>query len=120
MTTTNRNPWPVLLVTVLGFFMIMLDTTIVYVATPSILSGLHASLDSVLWVFNGYLLAYAVLLITAGRLGDLFGPRNLFAAGLVVFTAASALCGLSADANQLIAWRVLQGIGGALIAPQSL
>ena len=61
----NRNPWPVLLVTVLGFFMIMLDTTIVYVATPSILSSLHASLDEVLWVFNGYLLTYAVLLITA-------------------------------------------------------
>src|SRR5206468_3275939 len=110
----NRNPWPVLLVTVLGFFMIMLDTTIVYVATPSILSSLHASLDEVLWVFNGYLLTYAVLLITAGRLGDLFGPRQLFALGLVVFTAASALCGLSTDATQLIAARVLQGVGVAL------
>jgi EmrB/QacA subfamily drug resistance transporter len=120
MTTTNRNPWPVLLVTVLGFFMIMLDTTIVYVATPSILSGLHASLDEVLWVFNGYLLTYAVLLITAGRLGDLFGPRQLFAAGLIVFTAASALCGLSQDATQLIAARVIQGVGGALIAPQTI
>ena len=114
-----RNPWPVLLVTVLGFFMIMLDTTIVYVATPSILSSLHASLDQVLWVFNGYLLTYAVLLITAGRLGDLFGPRQLFALGLVVFTAASALCGLSQDAGQLIAARVIQGVGGALIAPQT-
>ena len=120
MTTSNRNPWPVLLVTVLGFFMIMLDTTIVYVATPSILSSLHASLDQVLWVFNGYLLMYAVLLITAGRLGDLFGPRQLFAAGLIVFTAASALCGLSQDANQLIAARVIQGIGAALLAPQTL
>jgi EmrB/QacA subfamily drug resistance transporter len=120
MVTTNRNPWPVLLVTVLGFFMIMLDTTIVYVATPSILSNLHASLDEVLWVFNGYLLTYAVLLITAGRLGDLFGPRQLFAAGLIVFTAASALCGLSQDATQLIAARVIQGIGGALIAPQTI
>jgi EmrB/QacA subfamily drug resistance transporter len=120
MTTSNRNPWPVLLVTVLGFFMIMLDTTIVYVATPSILSSLHASLDQVLWVFNGYLLMYAVLLITAGRLGDLFGPRQLFAAGLIVFTAASALCGLSQDANQLIAARVIQGIGAAMLAPQTL
>ena len=115
MITTNRNPWPVLLVTVLGFFMIMLDTTIVYVATPSILSSLHASLDQVLWVFNGYLLMYAVLLITAGRLGDLFGPRQLFAVGLVVFTAASALCGLSQDANHLIAARIIQGV-----APQTL
>ena len=120
MTMPNRNPWPVLLVTVLGFFMIMLDTTIVYVATPSILSGLHASLDQVLWVFNGYLLMYAVLLITAGRLGDLFGPRQLFAAGLIVFTAASALCGLSQDANQLIAARVIQGVGAAMLAPQTL
>src|SRR5207244_13395301 len=114
MTTTNRNPWPVLLVTVLGFFMIMLDTTIVYVATPSILSGLHASLDEVLWVFNGYLLTYAVLLITAGRLGDLFGPRQLFAAGLIVFTPASAPWRLSQDANQLILARVIQGVGAAL------
>src|SRR2546429_3060027 len=120
MTTANRNPWPVLLVTVLGFFMIMLDTTIVYVATPSILSSLHASLDQVLWVFNGYLLMYVVLLITAGRLGDLFGPRQLFAVGLVVFTLASALCGLSQDANQLIAARVIQGVGAALLAPQTL
>ena len=116
----TRNPWPVLLVTVLGFFMIMLDTTIVYVATPSMLSSLHASLDEVLWVFNGYLLTYAVLLITAGRLGDLFGPRQMFAVGLVVFTAASALCGFSHDATQLIAARVIQGVGGALIAPQVL
>src|SRR5438445_12220858 len=120
MIMTNRNPWPVLIGTVLGFFMVMLDTTIVYVATPSILSSLHASLDQVLWVFNGYLLTYAVLLITAGRLGDIFGPRQLFAAGLIVFTAASALCGLSQDANQLIAARVIQGVGGALIAPQTL
>jgi EmrB/QacA subfamily drug resistance transporter len=120
MTTPNRNPWPVLLVTVLGFFMIMLDTTIVYVATPSILSSLHASLDQILWVFNGYLLMYAVLLITGGRLGDLFGPRQLFAAGLIIFTAASALCGFSQDANQLIAARVIQGVGAALLAPQTL
>src|SRR5229473_2000657 len=120
MTTPNRNPWPVLLVTVLGFFMIMLDTTIVYVATPSILSSLHASLDQVLWVFNGLLLKFAVPPIPAGRLGDLFGPRQLFAAGLVVFTAASALCGLSQDANQLIAARVIQGVGAAMLAPQTL
>src|SRR5437867_9972198 len=115
-----RNPWPALLIVCLGFFMIMLDTTIVYVATPSILTSLQTSLDSVLLVFDGYVLAYAVLLITAGRLGDLFGPRSLFAAGLVLFTAASVLCGLSQDAGQLIAARVVQGVGGALLAPQSL
>src|ERR1700694_4000527 len=116
----RENPWATVMVVCLGFFMIMLDTTIVYVATPSMLTGLHASIDEVLWVFNGYLLAYAVLLITAGRLGDVFGPRNLFAVGLVVFTVASAACGLSHDAAQLIAARVVQGIGGALLAPQSL
>ena len=99
----TRRQWLVLLVTCLGFFMIMLDTTIVYVATPSMISGLHATLDQVLWVFNGYLLAYAVLLITASRLADLWGPRNLFVAGLVVFTVASTLCGLSQDSTQLIA-----------------
>src|SRR2546428_2994953 len=97
--------------------MIMLDTTIVYVATPSILTSLQTSLDSVLWVFNGYLLAYAVLLITAGRLGDLFGPRNLFAAGLLVFPAASVLCGPSQDAGRRVPARVVPGVTGALIAP---
>src|ERR1700694_1011947 len=116
----RENPWATVMVVCLGFFMIMLDTTIVYVATPAMLTGLHATVDQILWVFNGYLLAYAVLLITAGRLGDMFGPRNLFAAGLVLFTAASVACGLSHDATQLIAARVVQGIGGAMLAPQSL
>lgn len=116
----RANPWVTVLVVCLGFFMIMLDTTIVIVATPSMISGLHATIDQILWVFNGYLLAYAVLLITAGRLGDVFGPRNLFAAGLVIFTGASAACGLSHDATQLITARVVQGIGGAMLAPQSL
>src|SRR2546426_10760446 len=100
--------------------MIMLDTTIVYVATPSILTSLQTSLDSVLWVFNGYLLAYAVLLITAGRLGDLFGPRNLFAAGLVLVTAASVPCGLSQEAAPLTAARVVPGARGALLPPPPL
>ena len=119
-TTAQRNPWLVLLVLCLGFFMILLDTTIVYVATPSMLTNLHASLDAVLWVFNGYLLSYAVLLITAGRLGDIFGPKRMFLAGLALFTLASAACGLSSDANTLIAARVLQGVGGALLSPQPM
>src|SRR5437764_13760237 len=104
--TQTRNPWPILFVTVLGFFMIMLDTTIVYVATPSILSNLHASLDQILWVFNGYLLTYALLLITAGRLGDLFGPRQMVAAGPEVFSLASARCRLSRGPTQRRAARV--------------
>lgn len=116
----QNEPWGALLVICLGFFMIMLDTTIVYVATPSMITSLHTSLDAILWVFNGYLLSYAVLLITAGRLGDLWGPRTLFIAGLVVFTLSSAACGLSTTAEQLIVARVVQGIGGAMLAPQSL
>ncbi|HEX6547917.1 MAG TPA: DHA2 family efflux MFS transporter permease subunit [Candidatus Dormibacteraeota bacterium] len=120
ITRLRSNPWVTLLVLCLGLFMILLDTTIVYVATPSMLSALHASLDEVLWVFNGYLITYAVLLIPAGRLGDLFGPKRMFMAGLAVFTAASAVCGLSHDANQLIAARVIQGAGGAMLSPQTL
>jgi EmrB/QacA subfamily drug resistance transporter len=120
LQTLRSNPWVTLLVLCLGLFMILLDTTIVYVATPSMLTDLHASLDAVLWVFNGYLLAFAVLLIPAGRLGDLFGPKRLSLIGLALFTAASAACGLSSDASQLIAARVVQGAGGALLMPQML
>jgi MFS family permease len=116
----QREPWLAALIICLGFFMIMLDTTIVLVALPAIVGGLGASLDAALWVVNAYLLVYAVLLITTGRLGDVLGQRPMFAAGLVVFTIASALCGLSADAGQLIAARALQGLGGAMMAPQSL
>jgi EmrB/QacA subfamily drug resistance transporter len=104
----------------LGFFMILLDTTIVNVAIPSIIDGLHASLDQILWILNGYILVYAVLLITAGRMGDMYGPKRMFIAGLVMFTASSALCGLAQDPNQLIFFRVVQGVGGALLTPQSL
>src|SRR5450759_3265364 len=120
MAEKRTNPWVVLVVLVTGFFMIMLDTTIVNVAIPAMSAGLKISLDGILWVLNAYILVYAVLLITAGRLGDLYGRRNLFAAGLAIFTIASALCGLSQDENQLIAARVLQGVGGALLVPQTL
>ncbi len=116
----TSNPWLVLLVLTSGFFMIMLDTTIVNVAIPAMSTGLNTTLDQILWVLNAYVLVYAVLLITAGRLGDLYGQRNLFAIGLLVFTIASALCGLSQNSGQLIAARVLQGVGGALLTPQTL
>jgi EmrB/QacA subfamily drug resistance transporter len=120
MTETGRNPWAVLVVLCLGFFMVLLDITIVNIAIPSMIDGLKASLDQVLWVLNAYTLTYAVLLITAGRLGDRFGQRTLFAAGLAIFTLASAACGLAQDPNQLIAARVVQGVGGALLTPQTL
>ena len=120
MSQARNNPWLVLAVLTTGFFMILLDTTIVNVAIPAMSAGLNAPLDEILWVLNAYILVYAVLLITAGRLGDLFGQRTLFAIGLAVFTVASALCGVSQTSGELIAARVLQGIGGALLTPQTL
>jgi len=119
-STRPTNPWLVLVVLTTGFFMIMLDTTIVNVAIPAMSAGLNTTLDQILWVLNSYILVYAVLLITAGRLGDLYGQRTLFAIGLAIFTVASALCGFAQDANQLIVARILQGVGGALLTPQTL
>jgi EmrB/QacA subfamily drug resistance transporter len=120
MAQARTNPWLVLLVLTTGFFMIMLDTTIVNVAIPAMSTGLNTTLDQILWVLNAYVLVYAVLLITAGRLGDLYGQRTLFAIGLAVFTVASALCGLSQTPAELIGARILQGVGGALLTPQTL
>ncbi|MBO0685024.1 MAG: DHA2 family efflux MFS transporter permease subunit, partial [Candidatus Dormibacteraeota bacterium] len=120
MVQANRNPWLALLVLCLGFFVILLDTTIVNVAIPTMLDSLHASLDQILWVVNAYLLTFAVLLVTGGRLGDLLGQRNLFAGGLGLFSLASALSGLAQDPNQLIAARALQGVGAAILSPQTL
>ena len=118
--TRAVNPMAVLLVLTLGTFTTLLDLTIVNVAIPSILDGLHASLDQILWVLNAYSLAYAVLLITSGRLGDIVGPRNLFVAGLAIFTAASLLSGLAQDPTQLILARATQGFGAAILAPQGM
>src|SRR6202040_1547484 len=103
-----------------GFFMILLDTTIVNVAIPAMSAGLNTTLDQFLWLLNAYILVYAVLLITAGRRGYFYGHLFLFAIGLFVFTLASALCGLSQNVSELIAARILQGVGGALLTPQTL
>src|SRR5256885_16697990 len=113
MNRIRNHPMAALGVLVLGLFMTLLDLTIVNVAIPSILDGLHASLDQVLWVLNAYSLLYAVLLITSARLGDIYGPRKLFAAGTVIFTVASAFIGLAQDPTQLILARALQGLGSA-------
>src|SRR6266536_1660108 len=114
------NPWAALLVVSLGFFMTLLDLTIVNIAIPDMISRLHASLDDVLWVINAYTLVLAVLLITAGRLGDLLGQRLMFVTGVVIFTAASAACGLAPGPSWLIAFRVGQGLGAAVLMPQTL
>ena len=116
----ESHPWVVLLVLAMGLFMTLLDLTIVNIAIPSLVDGVHASLDQVLWMLNAYSLAYAVLLITSGRLGDILGPRNLFVAGLVVFVLASLFSGLAQTPEQLIAGRAVQGLGAALLAPQTM
>ena len=120
MNKIRNHPIAALAVLALGLFMTLLDLTIVNIAIPSILDGLHASLDQVLWVLNAYSLLYAVLLITSARLGDIYGPRNVFAAGIVIFTIASGLSALAEDPTQLIVARALQGLGAAVLAPQGL
>ncbi|WP_455835021.1 DHA2 family efflux MFS transporter permease subunit [Pseudarthrobacter siccitolerans] len=114
------KPWPALWSLVIGFFMILIDSTIVSVANPRIMESLDADINSVIWVTSAYLLAYAVPLLITGRLGDRFGPKKLYLLGLVVFTLASLWCGLSADVETLIAARVLQGLGAAIMTPQTM
>src|SRR5437763_559754 len=116
----QHNPWAVLIVVSLGFFMGLLDLTIVNIAIPNIIAHLQASLDDILWVINGYALVLAVLLITAGRLGDLHGARSLFITGVIVFTTSSLACGLATSPGELIGFRVVQGVGAAILMPQTL
>ncbi|HEY9499750.1 MAG TPA: DHA2 family efflux MFS transporter permease subunit [Terrimesophilobacter sp.] len=116
----SYRPWPALWALVIGFFMILIDTTIVSVANPKIMEGLHTDINAVIWVTSAYLLAYAVPLLITGRLGDRFGPKNLYLLGLVVFTAASVWCGFSGDISVLITARVFQGLGAAMMTPQTM
>ncbi len=119
-TPAVPNPWNALWAMMVGFFMILVDSTIVAVANPSIMEKLQTDYDAVIWVTSAYLLAYAVPLLVAGRLGDQFGPKNLYLIGLAIFTAASLWCGLAGSIEMLIAARVVQGIGAALLTPQTL
>ena len=112
-TPSGRSRWIALVVLCAGMLMIVLDVTIVNVALPSIQADLRFSQAGLAWVVNAYLIAFGGLLLLAGRLGDLAGRRNVFLAGLGVFTMASLLCGLAQAQWMLIGARFLQGIGGA-------
>lgn len=114
------NPWAALWAMMFGFFMIMVDSTIVAVANPTIMTVLHVGYGTVVWVTSAYLLGYAVVLLVAGRLGDRFGPKNLYVIGLVIFTFASVWCGLAGSAGMLIAARVVQGVGAGVLTPQTM
>jgi EmrB/QacA subfamily drug resistance transporter len=114
-TTTNRRAsWTALMVLCVGMLMIILDATVVNVALPSIQQELDFTQAGLAWVVNAYLIAFAGLLLLAGRLGDLLSRRGVFLAGLVVFTGASLVCGMADSRALLIAARFVQGLGGAL------
>ncbi|MDQ6772378.1 MAG: MFS transporter [Candidatus Dormibacteraeota bacterium] len=110
----KNSRWLSLGVLCSGFLLIVVDMTIVNVALPSIQRDLGFSASGLAWVVNAYLIAFAGLLLLAGRLGDLFGRRRVFLVGLAIFTVASVLCGLAFDQRMLIAARFVQGIGGAV------
>jgi EmrB/QacA subfamily drug resistance transporter len=111
--------WTLVLVSV-GLFMVVLDNLIVSVALPSIHRDLHATIQSLEWVVNAYVLSYAVLLLTGAALGDRFGRRRMFVFGIILFTVASAGSALAPNMGVLIATRALQGIGGAIVTPLTL
>jgi EmrB/QacA subfamily drug resistance transporter len=115
----NRK-WLTLAAVAVGLFMIMLDNTVVNVALPSIQRDLGAQLSELEWIVTGYALTFAALMLIGGKLADAYGRRLVFVAGIVVFTLASLACGLASSSDQLIAGRVLQGCGAALMNPATL
>src|SRR5256885_12965255 len=116
----RRKRWLALIVLCLGDLMIVLDTTIVNVALPSIRVDLAFTETSLVWVVNAYMLTYGGFLLLGGRLGDLFGHRRLFLYGIALFTAASLACGLSGSQALLVGARAVQGLGGAVVSAIAL
>jgi EmrB/QacA subfamily drug resistance transporter len=120
MTMDRRTRWLALIVLCLGDLMIVLDTTIVNVALPSIREDLGFTETSLAWVVNAYLLTFGGFLLLGGRLGDLFGHRRLFLIGISLFTLASIACGLSTTQGMLVGARAVQGLGGAVVSAVAL
>src|SRR5437868_7663569 len=114
ITDENRRWWT-LGAMCFALFMMMLDNTVVNVALPSIQRDLHASLSALEWTINAYTLTLAVLLVTGGRLGDIFGRRRIFLLGVAIFGVSSAVIGVSPDGGVLVAFRAVQGVGAALM-----
>src|ERR1700742_4092818 len=115
-----RGKWWTLAGACFGLFLLMLDSTVVSLALPSIRHDVGASAEQLQWMMNAYLLTVAVLAVTAGRLGDMFGRRRVFLVGVSVFGIGSVVSGLASDPDLLIAGRVLQGAGAAAVLTQSL
>jgi EmrB/QacA subfamily drug resistance transporter len=119
LTDDNRRWWT-LAAMCFALFMVMLDNTVVNVALPSIQNDLHSSIAGLQWTVNAYTLAFGVLLVTGGRLGDIFGRRKIFLTGVVLFAASSLFIGFSQSSAWLIGGRAIQGIGAALMMPATL
>src|SRR5437588_10471810 len=120
METKARNLGLALVVIAIAQLMVVLDTAIVNIALPSIQRALHFTPTSLEWVVNGYALAFGGLLLLGGRAGDLFGRRRVFVTGVVLFTLGSLAGGFATTSSWLIAARVAQGVGGAIVAPTGL
>ena len=120
LITDDNRKWWTLGAMCFALFMLMLDNTVVNVALPSIQEDLGASIAGLEWTVNGYTLSIAVLLVTGGRLGDIFGRRRMFLAGIVIFAISSATAGLAPDQTALVLSRVVQGAGAALMMPGTL
>ena len=116
----RQQPWSALALIVTAQFMVILDVAIVNVALPSIKADLHFTQTSLQWVISAYAILFGGVLLLGGRLADLLGRRRLFVAGLALFAGSSLLCGLAWSAPSLIAFRAVQGLGGALLAPAAL
>src|SRR5437588_9303724 len=120
LAAEENRKWWTLFAVAFGLFMIMLDYTVVNVALPTMQRDLHVSISQLEWVVIAYALTFAALLITGGKLADLYGRRRIFVLGLIVFTLSSLACGLAPTAGFLIGARTVQGVGAALMNPATL